>query len=296
MADLTGEEAVQRWRDNEDRVNIFTNGDENAFYTTTVETGEVEVPSVQKFLKTKDDEINVEAGNILSQCQTSEANALVSETNAANSAADAANSAALTELPDPAVADTYLKRNAGNTLYEAKSEADVAADAAANFVDGAIGYEKINKGAMPLFKATLSTLQPDVTGDGTTYKIIFDNEIKDKSGDYDHTTGLFTASEPGEYMMITSVTLRDLDADTFEDVRVEILTTDSEVLPRNQQGGGNYETASGNGSQQILVSGLVYLDAGDTAQVNVFVRTGTKTVDIGQGSATHFAGYLVARD
>lgn len=52
--------------------------------------------------------------------------AAASETNAAGSATDAANSAAALALPDPAVADTYLRRNSGNTAYETKTPLQVA--------------------------------------------------------------------------------------------------------------------------------------------------------------------------
>ena len=53
------------------------------------------------------------------------ASASASAVSAAASAVIAASSAAAVQLPDPAIADTLLVRNAGNTIYEAKSFSQV---------------------------------------------------------------------------------------------------------------------------------------------------------------------------
>lgn len=63
-----------------------------------------------------------------SSAASSAASASVSENNAAQSAQDAADSAASVELPNPAVANTYLKRNSGNSEYESQTVTDVAND------------------------------------------------------------------------------------------------------------------------------------------------------------------------
>ena len=51
---------------------------------------------------------------------------------------------------------------------------------------------------MPRFSAYLSPASiPNVTGDGTLYTIICDTEIEDRGGNYDHSTGIFTAPVTG---------------------------------------------------------------------------------------------------
>lgn len=66
-----------------------------------------------------------------------------------------------------AVASTYLKRNAGNTGYDAQSVADTAADMAANFANDAISGDKINGG-------TISGVDFDATSGGNALKAASD--------------------------------------------------------------------------------------------------------------------------
>jgi hypothetical protein len=74
------------------------------------------------------------------------------------------------------------------------------------------------------FFAYLSTVKPTVTGDGTRYIVICDTELFDINGDYDHTTGKFTAPYDGYYNFHTNITFY----------------ADSPAVPR----GGQYGIAS----------------------------------------------------
>jgi hypothetical protein len=71
MAQLPLEQAIPRFRGNEERVDIFTNGGPSSTFLTS--TG-VAVPSIRKFLADKNAEINVGAASILTLA-TAEANA-----------------------------------------------------------------------------------------------------------------------------------------------------------------------------------------------------------------------------
>lgn len=94
----------------------------------------------------------------------SETNAGTSEDNAATSATNAATSASAVELPDPAVASTYIKRNAGNTAYEAKTPTEVAADVASNFAANSINSDAIDGGGGGVW-----TLLETIVANDTTY-------------------------------------------------------------------------------------------------------------------------------
>ena len=72
MTQLPLPDAIDRFKENEERIDTFVNGDENASYEQI--GGGDDVPSVQKFLADKDAEINVAAEGILEQ--TSEQRAL----------------------------------------------------------------------------------------------------------------------------------------------------------------------------------------------------------------------------
>lgn len=86
MTTLTGEEAVTRFKENEERIDTFVNSPTG--YTTTPETGSQPVESVQEFLTRKDNEINVSANGILAQTEAARDDAqaaqLAAETAAAN--------------------------------------------------------------------------------------------------------------------------------------------------------------------------------------------------------------------
>ncbi|WP_269501119.1 hypothetical protein [Burkholderia sp. IMCC1007] len=86
----------QLFQQNAARIDKFVNGSPTDSYTTT--GGQVEVPSIQKFLAQKSQEINQQADGVLADA-TEQAN------NAAASAAAAATSAAAANLFTAGVTD-----------------------------------------------------------------------------------------------------------------------------------------------------------------------------------------------
>lgn len=89
MAELPLNQGIPRFKTNEARVDIFTNGTNTDTYTAT---GGGVVPSIRKFLADKDAEINVGSGSILTQATTAKNAAAASATAAAASATAAATS------------------------------------------------------------------------------------------------------------------------------------------------------------------------------------------------------------
>ena len=130
MAKLPLDQAVVRFQGNEERMDVFANGNSSADYISTAGSS---VPSIQKFLTLKDTEINVSATGILAQA-TTQAN------NAANSLAamsstkidfDAKYAAAMAAgLPD--AADSAASAAASAAAAEASWTAALAADNSLN--------------------------------------------------------------------------------------------------------------------------------------------------------------------
>ena len=90
MPVLPLEDAIPRFKQNEDRVNTFANGNE----TETWETSEgVSVPSIRKFLRDKDTDINEAGEGLLAQART-QAGRAEAATDAAITAAENAMTAA----------------------------------------------------------------------------------------------------------------------------------------------------------------------------------------------------------
>lgn len=90
MSQLPLDQAIPRFQANEDRLNVFANGDTNATY---ISSEGIPVPSIQKFLAAKDTQINVGASSVLALATAQAEDAEDSAIAAAASAIAAAGSA-----------------------------------------------------------------------------------------------------------------------------------------------------------------------------------------------------------
>lgn len=145
----------------------------------------------------------------------------------------------------------------------------------------------------PAFNAYNSTSPANVTGDGTSYNIIFDTEIFDQGSNFNSTTGVFTAPVTGLYCLIADVGINSIGV-AHTTLQASIVTTQNNYIcgyinPGIVKGGGN----------TFFQNAVVFtnMTTGDTALVNVVVVGSTKTIGIAGGSAgapgTFFSGYLV---
>lgn len=135
--------------------------------------------------------------------------------------------------------------------------------------------------AQPCFEASLTTLVADVTGDNTTYQIIFDTEAFDNGSNFTLATSIFTAPVTGRYLFTFSVGLQQLlVGHTTQIIR---LTTTLKTFDFNFC---NPFTCSASGG--FFSSGgsiIVPMTATNTATLSVLVSGSTKTVDV-LGTAT----------
>jgi hypothetical protein len=148
----------------------------------------------------------------------------------------------------------------------------------------------VSKPQNPAFLAYNSAVSDNVTGDVTGFTIDYAGEIFDQGADFNTSTYTFTAPVAGRYFLSAFALIGDIHTDTFEKVEFRIVTSNRNVY--GTRGSGLYYDSSNY--LRVQASGLVDMDAADTAHVLITISGGTKTADI-HGSAdghTSFSGWL----
>ena len=143
----------------------------------------------------------------------------------------------------------------------------------------------------PAFSATNTVLRSNVTGDGTAYTVICNNEILDQNGDYNNATGVFTAPVTGFYLLAASVFLQDLAINGLDGKLVFSLNSGTDSFAGFE---ADYGRMADSGDNVIInITGGAYLTAADTVEVEVIVANTTKTIDVLDTNLTYFSGALV---
>lgn len=150
----------------------------------------------------------------------------------------------------------------------------------------------VNFALNPAFFAYPSGNITDVTGDGTTYTIIWNSTLYDIGSNFNTTTGTFAAPIAGKY--IFSITC---------DMLQMSVATSSVILALVTSGGNTYRiitnSFTGGIFPQYTASGslTISLTAAETVTTTISVGGGTKTADVGGLSGaiyqSHFSGRLV---
>lgn len=143
----------------------------------------------------------------------------------------------------------------------------------------------------PSFLATKSADTNDVTGDGTTYTIICNTEVNDRTGEYDNATGIYTAGVTGDRIFAGSVWLRQIGV-LHTGGFAQVVTT-GRTFSFNLM---NYGAMKDVNNELVLAfcTPPLPMAATDTAVLKVNVSGSTKTVDVGgSGMLTSFGGRLL---
>ena len=148
----------------------------------------------------------------------------------------------------------------------------------------------------PAFVVRLNSSVTNVTGDGTTYSILYDTTEFDQNSNITlNSSGntIFTAPVTGRYWFKVSAFFTGLTvADTDGRVNIQVSGTSANTILGNRWNVGAIQVS---GFVCMDATGFVTMTAGDTAFGQVLVSGSTKSVGLlGDPSlANSFQGYLV---
>ena len=167
--------------------------------------------------------------------------------------------------------------------------ADFTLASATGTIMAALDTGEVTKPLQPLFNASLSATQNNVTGNGTVYTVIYDTETTDVNSDYNNATGVFTAPVTGKYFLTARNFATGIGVQTTGQTNIS-------TTPANY--GVGYQSPVGSaaaGGNLSLGGGIVVaLTAGDTATATMTYSGSTQTVGALGSGASFFMGYLIA--
>jgi hypothetical protein len=142
------------------------------------------------------------------------------------------------------------------------------------------------------FSVRLTTTASNVTGDGTTYTVLFNTNDFDSNSGYNAATGLYTVPIAGKWFFYATVSLGDLTS-SHTQASINLEASSSFTFQSNQCSAAAIRN-SGN-SASLQVSGFFDLTVGQTVKTTILVANGTKVVDALGNSVniTTLNGFLV---
>ena len=148
----------------------------------------------------------------------------------------------------------------------------------------------VSKPLQSAFAAKVNAQQNNIAADNSQVTIIFGNELFDQNGDFDPSTGLFTAPIAGKYQFNCTLRLDNIDSAPAY-YSIFFRTSTSQWVPYlfdpdMQSGGGDLGYAA------VALSAMFELDASETVEVRIQQASGTAQTDIITDS--YFSGFLVA--
>lgn len=185
---------------------------------------------------------------------------------------------------------TLGSTNSSSSLALRYGTGDMTIASATGTVMSLLDTGEVTMPLQPAFLATLTNTVTDVTGDGTTYTIIYDTEIYDQSADFNLATSVFTAPVTGRYHFAVGTFFQEIGA-LHTDGRTS-LDTSNRIYSLSRS---NYAAMQTSGFMSLGNNCYADMDAADTASTSTLISGSTKTVDIlgAASAATYFSGCLV---
>ena len=132
------------------------------------------------------------------------------------------------------------------------------------------------------FQAYMGSAYGLVTGDNTTYSLIFDTERYDIGGDYNNSTGVFTAPQDGYYLFTWCLLPGNLSGNATNWLVTLVTSNKSYAFTQ-----GNMNLLQVSSQVGVNGSAIVDMDAADTAHMTIQIsQVGGKIVSF--GSSTTF--------
>jgi hypothetical protein len=242
---------------------------------------------------------NISYDNMSFTSTTAAENRIVTITNSDNTSASSAATTQLTvgggTAGDPATKYSVTGvTNWAHGIDNSDSDAFVISQSNAlgtnNIMRSSVNGE-INYPLQPSFLAIKSATTGNVTGNGTSYIIIFNTETYDQNGDYDNGTGIFTAPVAGRYLFYASIASSGwTTAHTGYDM--QFLTTSTNI----QSYSANLSVIRNAGNNLVIGTSIIAnMAAADTCRVQFTASGSTQTIGVLGGTAiTRFGGQLIA--
>lgn len=143
---------------------------------------------------------------------------------------------------------------------------------------------EMTNASQPAFLVTADS-QTNVTGNATTYTVLYANEITDQGADFASST--FTAPITGNYQLTSNISVNNLGASSVTNMRNFIVTSNRDY----RQLLGTIDSIDGNNTG--LNGIMADLDAADTVTTTIYVNgLGADTAGVASGSFTYFSGFL----
>lgn len=152
-----------------------------------------------------------------------------------------------------------------------------------------------NYTSFPQFVAYSNASLVSVTGDGTTYTVLFDSVAFDSASGYNAATGIYTVPVTGKYYISTQLSLSGITN----------AHTSGILSIANPPGNNNVQNlspfaCSASGGTLIMQGGLIIsLTATNTISITIAVNSGTKVVTVNgngvysNGIQSYFGAYLL---
>lgn len=177
-----------------------------------------------------------------------------------------------------AVTLTGVETLTNKTLTAPVLTAPALGTPASGVLTNCTGYPLSALSGLTSFDAYLSAdTANNKTGDNTGYTVICDTAVFNDGSAYNATTGLFTAPATGRYLFQGAVAITNFGS-SHTTANASIVTSGGKIYR------GNFinpfaSQASGNVAS-FSVSAIVPMTAADTANLQVAVSGGTKTVGV----------------